>query len=67
MFAHGSVEILNPSEREPAEDWPRLLPYFKGFYGNDAFDWENEVVYYRLRPHWMTVYAPDVERLTAGR
>ncbi|MEV4528711.1 pyridoxamine 5'-phosphate oxidase family protein [Streptosporangium sp. NPDC049304] len=65
VFTHGTVEILNPQDGEPAADWPDLLTYFKDFYGDDAFDWTNEVVYYRLHPHWMTVYASDVAKLTA--
>ncbi|MEH0819703.1 MULTISPECIES: pyridoxamine 5'-phosphate oxidase family protein [unclassified Micromonospora] len=65
VFTHGTVEILNPQDGEPAADWPDLLAYFKDFYGSDAFDWDNEVVYYRLHPHWMSVYAPDLDKLTA--
>ncbi|MEU8141160.1 pyridoxamine 5'-phosphate oxidase family protein [Nonomuraea sp. NPDC048901] len=65
VFTHGTVEILNPFGGEPAEDWPDLLAYFKDFYGGDFFDWDNEVVYYRLHPHWMTAYAPDVAKVTA--
>ncbi|HLL65745.1 MAG TPA: pyridoxamine 5'-phosphate oxidase family protein [Micromonosporaceae bacterium] len=66
VFAHGTVEILNPEIGEPAADWPDLLAYLKNFYGNDAFDWNKDVVYYRLHPHWMTVYAADVAKLAAG-
>ncbi|MER7792650.1 pyridoxamine 5'-phosphate oxidase family protein [Streptomyces sp. NPDC097640] len=65
VFTHGAVEILNPQGGEPAADWPDLLAYFKDFYGDDLFDWDNDVVYYRLHPHWMTVYAPDMAKLTA--
>ncbi|MET8867894.1 pyridoxamine 5'-phosphate oxidase family protein [Nonomuraea sp. NPDC004580] len=65
VFTHGTVEILNPLDGEPAADWPDLLAYFQDFYGADAFDWDNEVVYYRLHPHWMTVYAADPAKLTA--
>lgn len=64
VFTHGTVEILNPPHGEPAADWPDLLAYFKGFYGGDAFDWDSEIVYYRLRPHWMAAYAPDIAKLT---
>lgn len=64
VFTHGTVEILNPPDGEPAQDWPEILAYFKGFYGEDAFDWDNEVVYYRLHPHWMAAYAPDAAKLT---
>ena len=63
VFTHGTVEVLNPTAGEPAADWPYLLGYLKDFYGAGAFDWDNEVVYYRLHPHWMTVYAPDVAKL----
>lgn len=63
VFVHGTAETLNPEGGEPAADWPDLLAYLKDFYGEDMFDWDREVVYYRLRPHWMTVYAPDVAKL----
>ncbi|MFB4268363.1 pyridoxamine 5'-phosphate oxidase family protein [Nonomuraea sp. GTA35] len=66
VFTHGTVEILNPQHGERAADWPDLLAYFKDFYGDDFFDWDNDVVYYRLQPHWMTVYAPDADKLTAA-
>ncbi|MBX6751477.1 MAG: pyridoxamine 5'-phosphate oxidase family protein [Micromonosporaceae bacterium] len=63
VFTHGTVEILNPEDGPAAADWPDLLAYFQDFYGADAFDWDREVVYYRLHPHWMTVHAPDVAKL----
>jgi hypothetical protein len=66
VFTHGKVEILNPQDGEPAADWPDVLAYLKDFYGDDLFDWDNDVVYYRLHPHWMTVYAPDIAKLTAA-
>jgi Pyridoxamine 5'-phosphate oxidase len=65
VFTHGTVEILNPQHGEPAADWPDLLAYFKDFYGADSFDWDEDVVYYRLHPHWMSVYASDIGKLTA--
>ena len=66
VFTHGTVEVLNPAAGDPAADWPDLLAYFKDFYGDDdAFDWDSEVFYYRLHPHWMTVYAPDFATLIA--
>ncbi|TDC69196.1 pyridoxamine 5'-phosphate oxidase family protein [Actinomadura sp. GC306] len=63
VFTHGTVEILNPRHGEPAADWPDLLAYLKDFYGDDSFDWDEEVVYYRLHPHWMSVYASDIAKL----
>jgi hypothetical protein len=66
VFAHGTVEALNPPGGGDAADWPDVLAYFKGFYGEDAFDWDAGVVFYRLHPHWMSVYAPDAGKLLAG-
>ncbi|ASO18656.1 hypothetical protein FHR81_000917 [Actinoalloteichus hoggarensis] len=60
VFTHGTVEVLNPRDGEPAEGWSELLAYLKDFYGDDTFDWTAGVVYYRLNPHWMTVYAADL-------
>ena len=57
VFTHGTVEILNPAHGDADQDWPEVLAHLKDHYGHDDFDWSNEVVYYRLRPHWMTVYA----------
>ncbi|PZG20481.1 pyridoxamine 5'-phosphate oxidase [Micromonospora craterilacus] len=65
VFTHGKVEILNPQDGAPAADWPDVLRYLKDFYGDDFFDWDNDVVYYRLHPHWMIAYAPDIAKLTA--
>jgi hypothetical protein len=66
VFTHGTVRTMNPEGAEPAEEWPALLARLKDFYGADAFDWDREVVYYRLMPHWMTVFAPDPAKLAAG-
>ncbi|MGW0180362.1 pyridoxamine 5'-phosphate oxidase family protein [Nocardia sp. NPDC003345] len=65
VFTHGVAEVLNPLGGEPDPEWPELRAYVQDFYGDDAFDWDAEVVYYRLSPHWMTVYAPDIAKLTA--
>ncbi|MFJ4189330.1 pyridoxamine 5'-phosphate oxidase family protein [Kitasatospora sp. NPDC089509] len=63
VFTHGTVEALNPLDGRPAADWPELLAYFQEFYGADTFDWERDVVYYRVHPSWMTVFAPDFDKL----
>ncbi|WP_086828909.1 pyridoxamine 5'-phosphate oxidase family protein [Allokutzneria sp. NRRL B-24872] len=63
VFTHGTVEILNPHKEEPAQDWPDVVAYLKDFYGDHSFDWDNDTVYYRLHPQWMTVYAADVTKL----
>ncbi|WP_018684433.1 pyridoxamine 5'-phosphate oxidase family protein [Actinokineospora enzanensis] len=66
VFTHGTVETLNPATGPHAPDWPDLLAYFKDCYGEDLFDWDNEVVFYRLHPHWMTVFAPDLAKLNGA-
>ena len=66
VFTHGTVRTMNPEDGEPDAEWPELLGYLKEFYGADAFDWDREVVYYRLEPQWMTVFAPDIGKLTAS-
>jgi hypothetical protein len=63
VFVHGTAEALNPANRPAAPEWPQLLAYLEEFYGADAFDWEREVVYFRVRPHWMAVYAPALAEL----
>ncbi|WP_436771221.1 pyridoxamine 5'-phosphate oxidase family protein [Yinghuangia sp. YIM S09857] len=62
VFTHGTAEVLNPAEGEATADWPELLAYFMDFYGENAFDWDNDVVFFRLRPQWMTVYAADLAK-----
>ncbi|MEU9523322.1 pyridoxamine 5'-phosphate oxidase family protein [Streptomyces sp. NPDC048224] len=66
VFTHGTAEVLNPHPGEPAADWPDLLAYFRDFYGDDAFDWDNGVVFYRLHPQWMAVFAPNLAKLGAN-
>ncbi|MET8544548.1 pyridoxamine 5'-phosphate oxidase family protein [Kitasatospora sp. NPDC004799] len=63
VFTHGTAEALNPPGGEPSADWQDLRAYLQDFYGADTFDWDNDVVYYRLHPQWMTVYCPDLAKL----
>jgi Pyridoxamine 5'-phosphate oxidase len=64
VFVHGRVEELTPENGPTHPDWPPIHEYMRGFYGDTAFDW-SEVVYYRLRPTWMTVYASDPDGVLA--
>lgn len=59
VFTHGTVETMNPSGGNLDPRWPELRAYLGDHYGDHEFDWDNEVVYFRLRPHWMTVYRGD--------
>jgi hypothetical protein len=65
VFVHGEVEELNRVDGTAHPDWPAIHEYLRGFYGDLSFDW-SEVVYYRLRPTWMTVYASDPGKVLAG-
>lgn len=37
-------------------DWPAILEYLTGHYGTSPYTW-GDVIYYRLRPHWMVAFA----------
>jgi hypothetical protein len=62
VFVHGVVETLNTVDGPADPDWPEIEEYLHGVYGDMSFDW-SDVVYYRLRPSWMTVYASDPQQL----
>lgn len=70
VFVHGTVEELVSADGSTHPDWPPIHEHLRGSYGDfygdfyGATDW-NEVVYYRLRPTWMTVYATEPDRLLA--
>lgn len=58
VFTHGSAEVLNPAAGPADPDWDGILDYLTNHYGESPLGW-GEVVMYRLRPHWMTAYAPQ--------
>jgi hypothetical protein len=68
VFVHGTVEELVSADGSTHPDWPPIHEYLRGFYGDfygdTSSDW-NDVVYYRLRPIWMTVYATEPDQLLA--
>lgn len=57
VFVHGDAVELNPENAEPHPTWAGVLAHLTGHYGSSPLTW-GDVVYYRLEPHWMTVYAP---------
>ncbi|GAA5118299.1 pyridoxamine 5'-phosphate oxidase family protein [Pseudonocardia adelaidensis] len=65
VFVHGVAEELNPVDGPPAPDWPEVHRYLHGFYGDNSFDW-SDVVFYRVRPSWMAVYASRPDQLLGG-
>jgi general stress protein 26 len=65
VFVHGVAEPLNSEDGPTDPAWPQIHEHLRGIYGDTSFDW-SDVVYYRLRPTWMTVYASDPQRLLDG-
>lgn len=64
VFTHGRAVELNPIDGDPDPQWPFILDYLKGHYGESAFSW-GEVVFYRIEPHWMVAYSVEPARLLA--
>lgn len=64
IFTHGRAEPLNPVGGPDDQDWPALLQYMSDYYGSSPLTW-GDVVYYRLRPHWMVTFASDPDELMA--
>ena len=58
VFAHGTADVLNPVAAPPDREWPVILDHLIEHYHESPLTW-GDVVYYRLRPHWMVAYAPD--------
>ena len=65
VFTHGSAEVLNPAAGQADPDWDGTLDYLTNHYGVSPLSW-GDVVMYRLRPHWMAVYAPQPGELLSG-
>ena len=58
VFTHGRVEELNPEAAPPDPQWPAILDHLTQHYGSSPLSW-GDVVGYRVRPHWMVVFAAD--------
>lgn len=65
VFTHGTAEILNPPGGPDDPEWPAILEYLTRHYGESPMNW-GDVVYYRLRPHWMVVYAAPEQLVPSG-
>ncbi len=65
VFTHGQVEVLNPPGAPADPDWPAILEHLTRYYGSSPLSL-GDVVYYRIRPHWMVVFAADPAALLAG-
>ena len=65
VFTHGRVEELNPPGAPADPHWPAILEHLTEHYGTSPYSW-GDVVYYRIRPEWMVVFAADPAKLLAG-
>ncbi|HUY52239.1 MAG TPA: pyridoxamine 5'-phosphate oxidase family protein [Streptosporangiaceae bacterium] len=64
VFAHGTVEVLNPAEGPDDPQWPAVLEHLTRHYGSSPLSL-GDVVCYRVRPHWMVAFAADPASLLA--
>lgn len=53
VFAHGVAEFLD--ENHPDFDW--IEDHLVAHYGSSPRSWGPDIVYVRVRPHWMVGYA----------
>ena len=65
VFTHGRVEELNPPGAPADPHWPAILEHLTEHYGTSPYSW-GDVVYYRIRPDWMVVFAADPRNCWPG-
>jgi hypothetical protein len=58
VFTHGHAHELNPADGPADPAWPGIHEHLTGHYGTSPLTW-GDVVYYRLDPSWMVVFAND--------
>ena len=62
VFAHGRVEFLDPSH----PDFAAIEAHLTAHYGSSPSSWGDDIVYLRLVPHWMVVYAGAKAKVLAA-
>lgn len=62
VYSHGAAERLVPTE----PDWHEIIDHWTQYYGQSPLTVEDDVVMWRLRPHWLVGYAADQNDLFAG-
>lgn len=55
VFVHGEAEFL--ATEQP--DFAAIEDHLVGHYGSSPSSWGPDIVYLRIRPHWMVGYAAD--------
>ncbi|GAA1506039.1 hypothetical protein GCM10009677_43100 [Sphaerisporangium rubeum] len=62
VFTHGTAHLLNPEDGPADPTWDEVKAHLIAHYGESPTGW-GDVVYYRLEPHWMVVYAGDPDKV----
>jgi hypothetical protein len=65
VFTHGTAEVLNPPGGPADPQFETTLAYLTDHYGVSPLGW-GDIVIYRLRPQWMTVFASNPQELLSG-
>jgi len=62
VYAHGTVEFLTDADADFAAIEAHLIRH----YGSSPSSWGDDIVYLRLQPRWMVVYAFDKAAVLAA-
>jgi hypothetical protein len=65
VFTHGTAELLNPAAGAADPEFGATVEHLTKHYGGSPLDW-GDVVIFRVRPHWMVVFASSPEKLLSG-
>jgi len=62
IFTHGQAEFLTAEH----PDFAVIEEHLVGHYGSSPSSWGDDIVYARIRPHWMVAYAFNKAEVLAG-
>jgi Pyridoxamine 5'-phosphate oxidase len=65
VFTHGMAEVLNPVAGPADPRWDSIHEHLTNHYGVSPLSW-GDVVFHRLRPHWMVAYAAQPQALLSS-
>ncbi|GAA4904414.1 pyridoxamine 5'-phosphate oxidase family protein [Streptomonospora salina] len=68
VFTHGAAVPITPKDAEDPEasGWPAVLEHLVAHYGESPMNWGDDIVYYRIDPHWMTAYCIDPDAVLSA-
>lgn len=59
VFVHGRAEFLT----DQSPDFAAIEDHLSAHYGSSPSSWGPDIVYVRVQPHWMVVYASSPEKV----